>query len=266
MRFAPRVLRPDLGYEFGSTVVATRTHLVAVDSTNSEVARRFQSSPHMPSWSLFTADHQTRGRGRYGRSWIDTSDALLASLFVRIPDHQLDWITALAGLAAARTLDDLYGDSLGPIQVKWPNDIIVNGRKVAGILTEHLGQCVARRGCNALVIGIGINFGHVDPTAGPRAGYLPIQTGHEEVLKHLIAHLRNLLDADPATWRRAYSERLIGKGQPTTILHVDDTLTEAVVVDVDDRAGLVVSSGDSLQTITCGDVALPDSNSPKEAR
>lgn len=273
-------------------IVTSRTHLPAVDSTNSAIARRFESDPHLPSWTLLTADHQTRGRGRYGRTWVDASNALLASLFVRVSDEKLDWVTALAGLAAVRTLDDLYGESIRSIGVKWPNDVIVDGRKVAGILTEHLGTCANREGCHALVIGIGMNFVPTDSAAGPNAGWVPMRNAHglngtgirnstsgqhamsdrnsthEEVLAGIITHLRGLLAGDPTTWRRAYSDRLIGKGQATSIVHADGTRTEAVIVDVDDHAGLVVSVGEdpghSLQTITCGDVALPTSH--KEAR
>jgi BirA family biotin operon repressor/biotin-[acetyl-CoA-carboxylase] ligase len=263
-------------------IVTSRTHLPAVDSTNSAIARRFESDPHLPSWTLLTADHQTRGRGRYGRTWVDASNALLASLFVRLADEKLDWVTALAGLAVIRTLDDIYGESLGSIGIKWPNDVIVDGRKVAGILTEHLGTCSSHSGVSAdragafadredshaLVIGIGMNFAPTDSAAGPNAGYVPMNATHEDVLAGIITHLRDLLDGDSKAWRRAYSDRLIGKGRATTIVHADGTRTEAVIVEVDDHAGLVVSvaedPGHSLQTITCGDVALPTSH--KEAR
>lgn len=246
-------------------IVASRTHVPAVDSTNSAIARRFASDPHLPSWTLLTADHQTRGRGRYGRTWVDASNALLASLFVRVPDEKLDWITALTGLAIVRALDDLCGDTCGNIGLKWPNDVIVEGRKVAGILAEHLGTSTNREASHALVIGIGLNLAPTDSAAGPNAGYVPVTATHDQVLVAIIAHLHALLGQGSEAWRDAYSSRLIGKGQPTSITHADGTRTDAVIVDVDDRAGLIVSTGESLQTITCGDVALP-AYSPKEAR
>jgi BirA family biotin operon repressor/biotin-[acetyl-CoA-carboxylase] ligase len=143
---APRLGRP-------------RLHLRSAGSTN-ERARELAGAG-VPHGTLVTTAHQTAGRGRQGRTWVaPPGRALLCSLVVRPPDELL---TLRGGLAVA----DLAGDGA---RVKWPNDVLVDGRKVAGVLAEGRPQE------GWAVLGIGVNVA-VDVGALPevlreRAGTL----------------------------------------------------------------------------------------------
>ena len=106
-----------------------------------------------PDGSVVVADHQTRGRGRMGRTW-HSSDArgLAMSVLIHLscePD-MLGTLPLVAGLALSRAFDRLGVD----VELKWPNDLLLDGRKLAGILCE--GRKTAS-GIQAAVVGVGVN-------------------------------------------------------------------------------------------------------------
>jgi BirA family biotin operon repressor/biotin-[acetyl-CoA-carboxylase] ligase len=104
--------------------------------------------------SVIIADEQTAGRGRLDRKWITPRGTALAfSLILRPTTSEKPYLTRLVGLAALAVADPLRTRSL-VAQIKWPNDVLLNGRKVAGILVESVwsGEEV-----DCVVIGIGVN-------------------------------------------------------------------------------------------------------------
>lgn len=106
--------------------------------------------------TLVVCDHQTNGRGQLGRTWHEAkNEGIAMSLLVRpdVPMHQAGQLTLVAGIALAQSLRTFDV----PVTIKWPNDILINGRKVAGILTEM--QTEADR-ISSVIIGIGINVHH----------------------------------------------------------------------------------------------------------
>ena len=124
-------------------------HIVETASTMIE-ARRLQSEWH--SRGIVFADYQTAGRGRgLGRSWqAAAGTALLASFWFPSADFQSRPVTLLAARAVVLALQALCPDLSGKLQVKWPNDIIINNGKLAGIL----GECTSE----SVFLGIGINL------------------------------------------------------------------------------------------------------------
>lgn len=120
-------------------------HHAEITSTNDvALALARTGAPHN---TVITADYQTAGRGRHGAHWLAPADtALLVSLLVRphrrLQPHELAILTGVAGVAALQE-QGIYGE------IKWPNDLMVDGRKVGGILVETTGD--------AVVIGLGVN-------------------------------------------------------------------------------------------------------------
>ncbi|MDO5729504.1 MAG: biotin--[acetyl-CoA-carboxylase] ligase [Actinomycetaceae bacterium] len=240
-------------------------HRAVVDSTNSYLFRLLRNDPAIETWTTVVADHQSAGRGRYTRSWVDTPQtALLFSTVVRAATEQLGWVSLLAGIAMARVL------RVHKASVKWPNDVIVDGKKVAGILTEHISH---ENDEHTVVLGVGLNIGTVPAQVGLNAGAIKVQQStqtRDHLLTAFLSTYRSLLDqADldtnpvPTTWVEEYTELLIGLGQETTIhLASGETIT-ATVHGIDHDGALIVRHGDAPLTITCGDVALasPDNAS-----
>jgi BirA family biotin operon repressor/biotin-[acetyl-CoA-carboxylase] ligase len=127
-----------------------------IDSTNEEARRLAAKGETGPVW--LSAARQTAGRGRRGRTWEMASGNLAATLLLRPDRPQGDWaqLSFAAAIATADTVAN-FADTHGRAQIslKWPNDVLADGRKLAGILLE-----AANGPLPALAIGIGINLAH----------------------------------------------------------------------------------------------------------
>lgn len=142
-----------------------RRVLAEVDSTNAEAAR---IAPELlaPEWILGL--RQTKGRGRRGRAWVDPAGNFAATLVMR-PAESPDQV-ALRSFVAALALYEAFvavtGRSEG-FALKWPNDVLLNGGKVAGILLESAG--FAGGAVSHIAIGIGVNLAHAPDTGAVEA-------------------------------------------------------------------------------------------------
>ena len=149
---APQLLRRGLGgTAFGKRI----HHFFKVDSTN-EVAMRLghEGEPH---GALIIAEEQTGGRGRAGRSWhSEKSSGIYATVLLRpaIPPQDAPLMTLMAGLAARDAVEEYCGVSA---DIRWPNDLLANGKKFCGILTEMHAEPDRVR---FVIIGIGLNVNH----------------------------------------------------------------------------------------------------------
>jgi BirA family biotin operon repressor/biotin-[acetyl-CoA-carboxylase] ligase len=133
-----------------------------LDSTNAEARRRAEAGEGGPIW--ITAARQTAGRGRRGRAWSTETGNLAATLLTTTdaPPAQAAQLSFVAALAAADLADTCLG--AGAARLKWPNDVLVFGKKAVGILVESGSRADGRLW---LAVGIGINLAHA-PTAVDR--------------------------------------------------------------------------------------------------
>lgn len=132
------------------------------DSTNAEARRRAEAGETGPLW--IAARRQTAGRGRRGRAWESDTGNLFATLLAttRKPPAEAAQVTFLAALAVADLLDRYAPPSL--VTIKWPNDVMLAGEKVAGVLVESGAH---PSGGLWLAVGIGVNLAHA-PTGTER--------------------------------------------------------------------------------------------------
>jgi len=143
-----------------------RVHFFSAVTSTNDVARRL-SGEREPA--IVVADVQTRGRGRFAREWHSAEGGLWCSflLFPELPAGRLGLLTLAAGLAVARTLETHAGLQS---ELLWPNDVMIGGRKVAGILSESRGS--------AKIVGIGVNVNQPEfPPEFPDATSVFICTG-----------------------------------------------------------------------------------------
>lgn len=146
--------------------------------------------------TIVVTEHQTAGRGRAGRSWVDgASDSILVSLLLR-PDRRTDvaQLSLVVGLAVAEAIESVAGCRSA---LKWPNDVIVDDRKVAGILLEA--------DTDALVCGIGVNVNQsvaaLPKGTKVRAGSLAVTTGSRHDRARLLGEILFTLEARYDSWR-----------------------------------------------------------------
>jgi BirA family biotin operon repressor/biotin-[acetyl-CoA-carboxylase] ligase len=159
-------------------------------STNTFLKERLAAKRELPSGTVIAAREQTQGRGRRGREWLSLSgENLTFSIFLRVDcaPRKLPAATMAAAVAVAELLET---DGLKP-SLKWPNDVLVSGKKICGILSEGIQ--------NGVIIGIGLNVNmqkadHIDQ---PATSVL-IETGNrrniDELLEELLKRLSVRLD------------------------------------------------------------------------
>ena len=148
----------------------------------------------LPEGALVVADHQTAGRGRLGRSWdAPAGTALLFSCLLKPPpERTVPQLSLVAGIATADTLERTLGLS---VQIKWPNDVMLRRRKVAGCLAEARDE--------AVVLGVGVNVNQTSDQLPPNAGSLRSLTGREWDREEILSRVLEDLG-------RRYSEWLAG--------------------------------------------------------
>lgn len=159
-----------------------------IDSTNDRMRSYFDRKEGI----VIIADSQTKGKGRFGRSWLSSKGVgiyLSTLLKPKAPPQQLSPIALMAGVASVLALD---GFSKIKPTLKWPNDILVNGKKLGGLLCEC---CLSGDDSKILIIGIGINVNHAEfpGDLAQTATSLRMENGapadRVAIIRSLIAHL-----------------------------------------------------------------------------
>jgi BirA family biotin operon repressor/biotin-[acetyl-CoA-carboxylase] ligase len=230
-----------------------------IGSTNSECLARARAGD--PGLLWVTAGRQTEGRGRRGRAWTSEPGNLYASLLLIDPAPVER--TASLPLAVAVAVHEAVRAVLPPgdaaLQVKWPNDILIDRRKTCGILLEGEPLADGRR---ALVIGIGINIGHM-PDSAPYGVTRLLDHGAavspEELFAHLFKSMASALElwdegrgtaAIVARWRQL----ACGIGEKITVNLPDRSLV-GTFAGIDENGLLMLDKGDgTVMPIAAGDV------------
>lgn len=235
------------------------TALDDVQSTNLECLDRARAGDPGNLW--ITANRQLGGRARRGRNWVSEPGNLYASLLLIDPATPAD--LASLPLAVAVAVHEAISRTLPPgaatPTIKWPNDILVDGAKISGILLESE---TLENGQRALVIGCGINVAHAPehvqyPTTTLRAAGSPVAP--EELFAHLCqAMARQLQRWDSGRGigavRQAWLDHAQGIGQRITV-HLLDRAISGQFRDIDEAGCLVMVDDDRrIQTIAAGDV------------
>jgi BirA family transcriptional regulator, biotin operon repressor / biotin---[acetyl-CoA-carboxylase] ligase len=220
-----------------------RVHHRVTDSTNERAKELADAGA--PHGTLVTADEQEAGRGRQGRVWTAPSgSAVLMSLILR----DLDERHALLPLAAAVAVCEAC-EEVGP-RVKWPNDVWIGRRKVAGILIEGRPQ----EGWAVLGIGVNVTTELFPPelaeiaTSLRLAGY---ETTSSDVLARLVAVLDRWIGAPPSSVLEAWRSRDALKGE-----RVRWAAGEGIADGIDDSGALRVRTDDGPVTLDAGEVHL----------
>ena len=234
-------------------------HVAETESTNVDVAAAARDGA--PEGTVIVADHQTAGRGRLDRTWeAPAGSGLAMSALVRPEELEptlWPWIPLMAGVATAEAVA-----RLGLIaQLKWPNDVEIDGRKLAGILVERIespasGRYPHGRG-TAAVVGIGLNVAmSADQLPIPTATSLileGIEVDRDAVLTVVLEALGRCYDmllVDAGAVRAAYLAACSTVGSRVRIALPDGSTLDGDATDVDEDGRLVVDG----RPITAGDV------------
>lgn len=227
-------------------------------STNAAVAERARAGE--PAGLVVVAEHQSAGRGRLGRSWVTPPrTALTFSLLVApdaVPVERWPWLPLLTGLAA---VDAVRGTTGLAVTLKWPNDVLVGDRKVAGILTQR----IERRDGAVAVVGVGLNVSSTRedlpvPTATSLAleGLPDVDRG--DLLVSLLESFTRWYDGWIAAQGRGLGESYVAVcstiGRDVRVDLPDATSLSGVAHGVDEAGRLLVDDGRRVHSLGAGDV------------
>jgi len=233
----------------------SRVQFDELDSTNSEARRLAEKGEQGPLWIL--AARQTGGRGRRGRAWHSGEGNLAATLLLRpkAPAAVIGQLSFAAALAVAEMAQH-YAPGIS-IQVKWPNDVLADGRKLAGILLESGEDALGRW----LAVGIGVNLAGAPPgTEFPATSLAQlglVAPAAQEALTVLAARFAHWYDVWMSegfqTVRAAWLARAGGLGKSIRA-RLPDAVHEGVFEGVDASGALLLNQQGQVRAIAAGEV------------
>lgn len=236
----------------------------SIDSTNAELARQWAAGNARDRDAL-RALHQSAGRGRLGRSFVDSpGEALLVSILRTLPDSRalrshVGWITLGAGLAMVEALRPLAADQ---VALKWPNDIMIDGKKLGGVLGELLD---ADAEVLPVVVGCGINTtAMTSPAEGAtslaQSGLRADDETVAEILDRFRVEVDSRLDMVASDAIAELHEELLSRcitaDNQVRVTTVDGTMIEGLAVRIDIHGALIVDTGSELVSVSGADADL----------
>lgn len=213
--------------------------------------------------TVILADSQTAGRGRMDRVFQSPAEKgiyLTAVLKPTMPPEQLVCVTAMAGVAICDAIEQICGVRPG---LKWPNDPVLKGKKLGGILTELVFEPEGGQPCVILGIGLNVKEGSFTPDVAAMATSLDgagFAVSREQVAAALIRALDTMYEAlltgELTPYLASYRRDCVNLGRQVRLISGDGEVP-AEAIDIDDRFGLVVRLSDGTETIVrSGEVSV----------
>ncbi|WP_346912583.1 biotin--[acetyl-CoA-carboxylase] ligase [Clostridium sp.] len=236
-------------------------HYDEVDSTNVQCRKECSNNPI--EGMMITAEEQTSGKGRLGRSWVSPKGTGIWMSIVLKPNisPMVAPRATLIGAAAVYTALKDMGISVG---IKWPNDIVINGKKICGILTEMNAE-IERVNYVIMGIGINVNMESFPEELKEKATSLKNELGNEVDRKRLVANILNNLEDFYEDFKNTGDiSRVIGICREGSILinkevRVINGNDEVIctVIDIDDDGELIVNHKDgTVNRVISGEVSV----------
>ena len=250
----------DLGYIRQKLSNVTCRKFEIVGSTNTEMLKVADSQDI--NNLLYLAEYQHSGRGRRGRTWISPYARNLSisyGLETSLPFSSIGCLSLVIGLAVANTLRSIGIDM---VRLKWPNDVLVNNRKLGGILVELSDKGSSR----AVVVGLGLNIGisHKEQSIIDQPVIDLSSLGVELSRSHLVCllvesmqlYLKNFLESGFKPLREEYEGFLVYRNQICRLQVGEKVIAEGVLRGVNEEGELEFHHGENLKSYSIGEISL----------
>jgi BirA family biotin operon repressor/biotin-[acetyl-CoA-carboxylase] ligase len=237
-------------------------YYASTDSTNLQA--KLAAENGAGEGTLLVADMQTSGRGRRGRTWISPPGTNVYYTLLLKPEYPADRasaVTLVMALAAAEGIRRTCGLEAG---IKWPNDIVVGGKKVCGILTE---MSVEQDYIHYVVIGVGINVGEQEfaPEVAQTAGFLQQENGQRISRAELVANIMQAFEKDYEIFVQtldmsglmdAYNALSVNRGREVRVLDPKGEFS-GISAGINESGELLVERGDgTVAKVYAGEVSV----------
>ena len=233
-----------------------------IDSTNTKAQELDEKG--YPSGTLVVADKQESGKGRRGRSWVSPSGTGIFMTLMIKPDinpNNASMLTLVAALAVAKAITSVTGEKA---LIKWPNDIVINGKKVCGILTEMNAQFDY---INHIVVGIGINVHNESfpEEISQMASSLMIEAGGKrfhraQIIAETMSYFEQYYDTflktqDLSALVREYDELLVNRNKSVRVLDPKEPF-DGKAMGITPKGELIVDTWESRKLVSSGEVSV----------
>lgn len=233
-----------------------------IDSTNTKAQELAEKG--YPSGTLVVADKQESGKGRRGRSWVSPSGTGIFMTLMIKPDinpNNASMLTLVAALAVAKAITSVTGEEA---MIKWPNDIVINGKKVCGILTEMNAQFDY---INHIVVGIGINVHNESfpEEISQMASSLMIEAGGKrfhraQIIAETMSYFEQYYDTflktqDLSALVREYDELLVNRNKSVRVLDPKEPF-DGKAMGITPKGELIVETWESRKLVSSGEVSV----------
>lgn len=233
-----------------------------IDSTNTKAQELAEKG--YPSGTLVVADKQESGKGRRGRSWVSPSGTGIFMTLMIKPDinpNNASMLTLVAALAVAKAITSVTGEKA---LIKWPNDIVINGKKVCGILTEMNAQFDY---INHIVVGIGINVHNESfpEEISQMASSLMIEAGGKrfhraQIIAETMSYFEQYYDTflktqDFSALVREYDELLVNRNKSVRVLDPKEPF-DGKAMGITPKGELIVDTWESRKLVSSGEVSV----------
>ncbi|WP_337843632.1 bifunctional biotin--[acetyl-CoA-carboxylase] ligase/biotin operon repressor BirA [Rheinheimera sp.] len=233
------------------------------DSTNNQLLQKLSDGQSLDAGTVLVAEAQTAGRGRRGKNWISPFGAnLYFSMYWPLEQgiQAAMGLSLVIGVAVAKTLEQLFQL---PVQLKWPNDIYLDGKKLGGILVELAGQSHSQ--CDA-VIGLGLNISmpsvsaaQIDQPFTSLHSVLEQRPDRNQLVvalqKQLVSQLLFFADTGFAPFAAEFSRRDLFAGQWVQLSSAKQQV-QGLCCGVDERGALLLESDGQRQSHYGGELSL----------
>ncbi|MBI9019908.1 MAG: biotin--[acetyl-CoA-carboxylase] ligase [Verrucomicrobia bacterium] len=225
-------------------------------STNTFLKERLALEPELPSGTVVATREQTQGRGRRGRDWLSAANENLTFSILLRGGYEPRWLPS-ATMAAAIAVADLLGAEGVKADLKWPNDVLVNGKKICGILSEGIP--------GGIIIGIGLNVNMADAgEIDQPATSLLIETGARRNMDQLLERLLSILSIRIEEWaeggfsrvRKKWEANVPTLGKTVTVRDGDAERTGQLAGFGDDGELLLRVEGGEVIPVWAGDLSV----------
>ena len=233
-----------------------------IDSTNTKAQELAEKG--YPSGTLVVADKQESGKGRRGRSWVSPSGTGIFMTLMIKPDinpNNASMLTLVAALAVAKAITSVTGEEA---MIKWPNDIVINGKKVCGILTEMNAQFDY---INHIVVGIGINVHNESfpEEISQMASSLMIEAGGKrfhraQIIAETMSYFEQYYDTflktqDLSALVREYDKLLVNRNKSVRVLDPKEPF-DGKAMGITPKGELIVDTWESRKLVSSGEVSV----------
>ena len=222
--------------------------LKTVDSTNTFAKGKSLDKDFV----VVISEEQTAGRGRQGKNWYSPNSGNIY-MSIKLKDKNDSPLSLIVGLLISEAMDYVSGQKIN-VRLKWPNDLLINNKKICGILVES----EVNEGCVEYIIGIGINYSLPIKESwwgeiGELANALPRESLINKILKGIIKYSEN----GYKNWQSAWENRCMHIGTELKVIHYDQENEESGIFNgINEEGKMLLQTSNGVKSISSGECSI----------